>query len=50
MNLNPVKCRHLQSNWDSVKRYKLNKMINKLGNITGHGTELDCLYSSKTNL
>src|SRR5574339_1256866 len=33
-----------QSNWDSVKRYKLNKMINKLGNITGHGTELVTVY------
>ena len=30
--------------WDSVKRYKLNKMINKLGNITGHGTELVTVY------
>jgi peptide chain release factor subunit 1 len=33
-----------QSKWDSVKRYKLNKMINKLGNITGHGTELVTVY------
>jgi len=33
-----------QSNWDSVKRYKLNKMINRLGNITGHGTELVTVY------
>ncbi len=33
-----------ESNWDSVKRYKLNKMINKLGNITGHGTELVTVY------
>jgi peptide chain release factor subunit 1 len=33
-----------QSNWDSVKRYKLNKMINKLGNVTGHGTELVTVY------
>ncbi|MGI9009775.1 MAG: peptide chain release factor aRF-1 [Nitrososphaeraceae archaeon] len=33
-----------QSKWDSVKRYKLNKMINKLGTITGHGTELVTVY------
>ena len=33
-----------QSKWDSVRRYKLNKMINKLGNITGHGTELVTVY------
>ncbi|HEX6647774.1 MAG TPA: peptide chain release factor aRF-1 [Nitrososphaeraceae archaeon] len=33
-----------QSKWDSVKRYKLNKMINELGNITGHGTELVTVY------
>jgi peptide chain release factor subunit 1 len=33
-----------ESKWDSVKRYKLNKMINKLGNITGHGTELVTVY------
>jgi peptide chain release factor subunit 1 len=33
-----------QSKWDSVKRYKLNKMINKLGNISGHGTELVTVY------
>jgi peptide chain release factor subunit 1 len=33
-----------QGKWDSVKRYKLNKMINKLGNITGHGTELVTVY------
>lgn len=33
-----------QSKWDSVRRYKLNKMINKLGNISGHGTELVSVY------
>jgi peptide chain release factor subunit 1 len=33
-----------ESKWDSVKRYKLNKMINKLANITGHGTELVTVY------
>ena len=33
-----------ESKWDSVKRYKLNKMINKLGNITGNGTELVTVY------
>lgn len=33
-----------QSKWDSVRRYKLNKMINKLGNISGHGTELVTVY------
>jgi len=33
-----------EGKWDSVKRYKLNKMINKLGNITGHGTELVTVY------
>src|SRR5919202_1671743 len=26
--------------WDSVKRYKLTKMINELSSISGHGTEL----------
>jgi peptide chain release factor subunit 1 len=33
-----------QSKWDSVRRYKLNKMINKLGTISGHGTELVSVY------
>jgi peptide chain release factor subunit 1 len=33
-----------QSKWDSVRRYKLNKTINKLGNISGHGTELVTVY------
>ncbi|MDQ3837983.1 MAG: peptide chain release factor aRF-1 [Thermoproteota archaeon] len=31
-------------NWDSVKRYKLTKMLNQLGNISGHGTELVTVY------
>ena len=30
--------------WDSVKRYKLTKMINELSNISGHGTELVTVY------
>lgn len=30
--------------WDSVKRYKLTKMLNQLSNITGHGTELVTVY------
>lgn len=33
-----------QSKWDSVKRYKLTKMLNKLSNISGHGTELVTVY------
>src|SRR5689334_1180572 len=33
-----------QSKWDSVKRYKLTKMINELSSITGHGTELVTVY------
>ena len=32
------------SKWDSVKRYKLTKMINELSNISGHGTELVTVY------
>jgi peptide chain release factor subunit 1 len=32
------------SKWDSVKRYKLTKMINELSSITGHGTELVSVY------
>jgi peptide chain release factor subunit 1 len=31
-------------NWDSVKRYKLTKMLNMLSNISGHGTELVTVY------
>jgi peptide chain release factor subunit 1 len=30
--------------WDSVKRYKLTKMINELSRISGHGTELVTVY------
>lgn len=30
--------------WDSVKRYKLTKMINELSSIAGHGTELVTVY------
>lgn len=30
--------------WDSVKRYKLTRMINELSSITGHGTELVTVY------
>src|ERR671921_1677586 len=30
--------------WDSVKRYKLTRMLNRLGNISGHGTELVTVY------
>ena len=33
-----------QQKWDSVKRYKLTKMLNELGNISGHGTELVTVY------
>ena len=33
-----------QSKWDSVRRYKLTKMLNELGNIIGHGTELVTVY------
>lgn len=32
------------SKWDSVKRYKLTKMINELSSIAGHGTELVTVY------
>jgi peptide chain release factor subunit 1 len=32
------------SKWDSVKRYKLRKMINELSSIAGHGTELVTVY------
>jgi peptide chain release factor subunit 1 len=30
--------------WNSVKRYKLTKMINELSSISGHGTELVTVY------
>lgn len=33
-----------QSKWDSVKRYRLTKMLNELSGITGHGTELVTVY------
>ena len=33
-----------ESKMSSVKRYKLNKMINKLTKIAGHGTELVTVY------
>src|SRR5919202_2498474 len=33
-----------QSKWDSVKRYKLKKMLNELAGISGHGTELVSVY------
>ena len=33
-----------QSKWDSVKRYKLTRMLNKLSSISGHGTELVTVY------
>jgi peptide chain release factor subunit 1 len=33
-----------QSEWDSVKRYRLTKMLNELSSITGHGTELVTVY------
>src|SRR5947199_3367057 len=32
------------NNWDSVKRYKLKKMLNQLSSISGHGTELVTVY------
>ena len=30
--------------WDSVRKYKLTKMLNDLSKITGHGTELVTVY------
>lgn len=30
--------------WNSVKRYKLTKMINELSSVSGHGTELVTVY------
>ena len=33
-----------QSKWDSVKRYKLTRMLNELSSISGHGTELVTVY------
>ena len=33
-----------EARWDSVRRYKLAKMLNTLGSISGHGTELVTVY------
>jgi peptide chain release factor subunit 1 len=33
-----------QSKWDSVKKYRLTKMMNELSSIAGHGTELVTVY------
>ena len=33
-----------EQSWNSVKRYKLTKMLNMLSNISGHGTELVTVY------
>ena len=33
-----------QSKWDSVKRYRLTRMLNELASISGHGTELVTVY------
>jgi peptide chain release factor subunit 1 len=33
-----------ENKWDSVRRYKLTRMINELSGITGHGTELVTVY------
>lgn len=33
-----------EEKWDSVKKYKLTKMLNDLSKITGHGTELVTVY------
>jgi peptide chain release factor subunit 1 len=33
-----------QNRWDSVKRYKLTKMLNELSSFSGHGTELVTVY------
>ena len=35
---------NLAGKWDSVKRYKLTKMINELSAVSGHGTELVTVY------
>ncbi len=42
MNVNPSS--NTQSKWDSVRRYKLTKMLNELGEFVGHGTELVTVY------
>jgi peptide chain release factor subunit 1 len=33
-----------ENKWDSVRRYKLTRMINELSGISGHGTELVTVY------
>jgi peptide chain release factor subunit 1 len=33
-----------ENQWDSIRRYKLRRMINKLSGISGHGTELVTVY------
>ncbi len=33
-----------EDKWDSVRKYKLTKMINQLSTIAGHGTELVTVY------
>jgi peptide chain release factor subunit 1 len=33
-----------ENKWDSVRRYKLTRMINELSSISGHGTELVTVY------
>ncbi len=33
-----------EEKWDSVKKYKITKMLNDLSNISGHGTELVTVY------
>ncbi len=33
-----------EEKWDSVKKYKITKMLNDLSKITGHGTELVTVY------
>jgi peptide chain release factor subunit 1 len=33
-----------EQKWDSVKKYKITKMLNDLSKITGHGTELVTVY------
>ena len=33
-----------EEKWDSVKKYKITKMLNDLSKISGHGTELVTVY------
>ena len=33
-----------ENKWDSVRRYKLTRMINELSGVSGHGTELVTVY------